>query len=60
MQVTDYSTRVSGWAMQNPDVTQEMRVSWKVWYLQKFPYVPFQQSSFGVDKSRLSVTDYLF
>ena len=31
MQVTDYSTRVSRWTMQNPGVTREMRVSWKVW-----------------------------
>ena len=30
MWVTDYSTWVSEWAMQNPGVTREMRVSWKV------------------------------
>ena len=29
MWVTDYSARVSGWTLQNPGVTREMRVSWK-------------------------------
>ena len=30
MRVTGYSTRVSGWTLQNPGVTREMRASWKV------------------------------
>jgi len=31
MRVIDYSIRVSGWFIQNPGDTREMRVSWKVW-----------------------------
>ena len=38
MRVTDYSTRVSGWAMQDPGVTREMRVSWKVWLCMLYGY----------------------
>ena len=30
MKVTDYSTWVSGWTLQNLGVTREMQVSWKV------------------------------
>ena len=30
MRVTGHPTRVSGWTLQNPGVTQEKRVSWKV------------------------------
>ena len=30
MRVIEYSIRVSGWFLQNPGDTREMRVSWKV------------------------------
>jgi len=41
MRVIDYSIRVSGWFLQNPGDTREMRVSWKVWsMLQKIETIP--------------------
>ena len=39
MRVIDYSIRVSGWFLQNPGDTREMRVSWKVCFVTEAIYL---------------------